>query len=382
VFLNADIMDTLATSHHGRGSDRPMAVARIIAWMQMQQQAAGGQPIKATSRDIAIAFASAQLGYLVNTGLSERNLERLRPHILAAGVSDHGGGYYSVPKARRWYAYEPAALARLVFQTSNAGLRVALASAAPLSAAANKGPTVAVSSRIIAARSHQQATTVCQASRELRILGLLHDNRPGRAQVTMTQTPAGPRWRKPVRLIVTASPYAPQTRSRIVSREAAYKAAAPGLRHPTPATLCTTPEALTKPEGRQITGKARSVSAEPASPGLIEMDAPPPHPSVGATRREAQTWRHSPRLKPRDIVTAFAAYGMTAPVKTRGSIAAILTTGPILAAILDREAAATTFVGLIQGLVMQAMLVGRPTTMRPQAERVFELYLRSLGEAS
>jgi TetR/AcrR family transcriptional regulator len=49
---------------------------------------------------------------------------------------------------------------------------------------------------------------------------------------------------------------------------------------------------------------------------------------------------------------------------------------------LDREAAATTFVGLIQGLVMQAMLVGRPATMRPQADRVFALYLRSLGEAS
>jgi TetR/AcrR family transcriptional regulator len=49
---------------------------------------------------------------------------------------------------------------------------------------------------------------------------------------------------------------------------------------------------------------------------------------------------------------------------------------------LDREAAATTFVGLIQGLVMQAMLVGRPAAMRPQADRVFTLYLRSLGEAS
>lgn len=49
---------------------------------------------------------------------------------------------------------------------------------------------------------------------------------------------------------------------------------------------------------------------------------------------------------------------------------------------LDREAAATTFVGLIQGLVMQAMLAGRPAAMRPQAERVFVLFRRSLGEAS
>jgi TetR/AcrR family transcriptional regulator len=46
---------------------------------------------------------------------------------------------------------------------------------------------------------------------------------------------------------------------------------------------------------------------------------------------------------------------------------------------LDREAAATSFVGLIQGLVMQAMLAGRPAAMRAQADRVFVLYLRSLG---
>lgn len=54
----------------------------------------------------------------------------------------------------------------------------------------------------------------------------------------------------------------------------------------------------------------------------------------------------------------------------------------LVVADLDREAAATTFVGLIQGLVMQATLVGRPTALRPQADRVFALYLRSLGEAS
>lgn len=48
---------------------------------------------------------------------------------------------------------------------------------------------------------------------------------------------------------------------------------------------------------------------------------------------------------------------------------------------LDQEAAATTFVGLVQGLVMQSMLTGRPASMRSQAGRVFALYLRSLGEA-
>ena len=48
---------------------------------------------------------------------------------------------------------------------------------------------------------------------------------------------------------------------------------------------------------------------------------------------------------------------------------------------LDQEAAVTTFVGLIQGLVMQSMLTGRPVTMRQQAVPVFDLYLHALGAA-
>jgi len=48
---------------------------------------------------------------------------------------------------------------------------------------------------------------------------------------------------------------------------------------------------------------------------------------------------------------------------------------------LDPEAAATSFIGLIQGLVMQSMLTGRPAAMRPQAIAIFALYRRGLGEA-
>lgn len=48
---------------------------------------------------------------------------------------------------------------------------------------------------------------------------------------------------------------------------------------------------------------------------------------------------------------------------------------------LDLEAAATSFVGLVQGLVMQSMLTGRPGSMRQQADRVFALYLRGIGVA-
>jgi AcrR family transcriptional regulator len=50
-----------------------------------------------------------------------------------------------------------------------------------------------------------------------------------------------------------------------------------------------------------------------------------------------------------------------------------------LRADLDAEAAATGFVGLIQGLVMQSMLAGQPAAMRQQAGRVLALYLRGVG---
>ena len=49
---------------------------------------------------------------------------------------------------------------------------------------------------------------------------------------------------------------------------------------------------------------------------------------------------------------------------------------------LDREAAATLFVGIVQGLVMQSMLSGKPGTLKAQADRVFAIYLRGIGEAS
>lgn len=53
-----------------------------------------------------------------------------------------------------------------------------------------------------------------------------------------------------------------------------------------------------------------------------------------------------------------------------------------VAADLDREAAATLFVGIVQGLVMQSMLSGKPVSLKTQADRVFAIYLRGIGEAS
>ncbi len=48
---------------------------------------------------------------------------------------------------------------------------------------------------------------------------------------------------------------------------------------------------------------------------------------------------------------------------------------------LDHDAAATLFVGIVQGLVMQSMLAGQPAAMQPLSERVFALYLRAIGAA-
>lgn len=49
-----------------------------------------------------------------------------------------------------------------------------------------------------------------------------------------------------------------------------------------------------------------------------------------------------------------------------------------LPAGLDREAAATLFVGVVQGLVMQSMMSGKPAAMRGQAAPLFSLLLSGL----
>lgn len=46
---------------------------------------------------------------------------------------------------------------------------------------------------------------------------------------------------------------------------------------------------------------------------------------------------------------------------------------------LDESAAATLFVGLMQGLVMQTLLAGDPQTLQATAPRLLPLYLRGLG---
>jgi TetR/AcrR family transcriptional regulator len=48
---------------------------------------------------------------------------------------------------------------------------------------------------------------------------------------------------------------------------------------------------------------------------------------------------------------------------------------------LDTDAAAALFIGSVQGLVMQSMLVGSSARMASQAKAVFPLYLRGIQEA-
>lgn len=52
-----------------------------------------------------------------------------------------------------------------------------------------------------------------------------------------------------------------------------------------------------------------------------------------------------------------------------------------LSATLDNEAAATLFIGTIQGLVMQSLLAGDVERIRRDAPRVFAIYRRGIGSA-
>lgn len=49
---------------------------------------------------------------------------------------------------------------------------------------------------------------------------------------------------------------------------------------------------------------------------------------------------------------------------------------------LDTQAAATLFIGIMQGLVMQSLFSGHVSSLRAEAPRVFDLYLRSLRAPS
>jgi AcrR family transcriptional regulator len=70
----------------------------------------------------------------------------------------------------------------------------------------------------------------------------------------------------------------------------------------------------------------------------------------------------------------WAATGRSRPAARRGGGSGLLLAG------LDRQAAATLFIGTIQGLVMQSMLAADASAIEDDARRVVALYLRAIGE--
>jgi hypothetical protein len=48
---------------------------------------------------------------------------------------------------------------------------------------------------------------------------------------------------------------------------------------------------------------------------------------------------------------------------------------------VDPDAAATLFIGTVQGLVMQAMTAGRPRALATRADAVFAVFLRGIRRA-
>ncbi len=67
--------------------------------------------------------------------------------------------------------------------------------------------------------------------------------------------------------------------------------------------------------------------------------------------------------------------------RLRRLLAAAADQAPGLAPGLDHEAAAALFVGMVQGLVMQAMASGQLARMATQTGPMFTLYLRAIGGA-
>ena len=67
--------------------------------------------------------------------------------------------------------------------------------------------------------------------------------------------------------------------------------------------------------------------------------------------------------------------------RLRRLLAAAADQAPGLAPGLDHEAAAALFIGMVQGLVMQAMASGQLARMATQAGPMFTLFLRAIGGA-
>ena len=103
----------------------------------------------------------------------------------------------------------------------------------------------------------------------------------------------------------------------------------------------------------------RFVASHPGVPRLIfhELQRPADSPIKQEVRKLLQAYR---KLLREQLAAAAAAHQVSPH--------------------LDVEAAATLFVGVVQGLVMQSMLGGGTATIKAQSDAVFAIYRRGLQE--
>lgn len=110
--------------------------------------------------------------------------------------------------------------------------------------------------------------------------------------------------------------------------------------------------------GRLFEAHVAFIAAHPSAPRLIfnELQKPADHP----VKQRVCDLLDRYRWRVAELLAQAKAQGLVEPE-------------------LDEAAAATLFVGTVQGLVMQTLLVGDPQTLQSTARRLWPLYLRGLG---
>lgn len=106
---------------------------------------------------------------------------------------------------------------------------------------------------------------------------------------------------------------------------------------------------------------ARFVAKHPGVPRLILNELQKPRDTP--VKRRARSMQESYRK---------LVVRLLAEAQRRGEVAAGL----------DKEGAATLFIGAVQGLMLQAMLAGSTSKLEAEARRVFALYLNAVREPS
>lgn len=140
---------------------------------------------------------------------------------------------------------------------------------------------------------------------------------------------------------------------------------------------------LARLDAAAITATAPTAAVGPPGPldamramFMAHVDFVTAHPGVPRVLfHELQNPQDSPAKQ--QVQALMAAYQQ----RLRRLLAVAADQAPGLAPGLDHEVAAALFVGMVQGLVMQAMASGQLARMSTQAGPMFTLYLRAIGGA-